>query len=69
VNKIAKEDSITMSESDGDLAYEIHGTKFIQLFTLFGFDVEVATRVSATNGQVLAITSPAWMRVFSAVLI
>ena len=69
VTKIEKEKEINMSESEGDLAYEIVGKKFFEFFGVFGFDVDVATLVSATNGQVLSVTSPGWMRAFSSVLI
>lgn len=69
VSKVDKETEMGMAENAGELAYTIQGKKAINLFGLFTFDVAVATKVSATNGKVLSVDSPGWMKVINIALI
>ncbi len=69
VNKISKDQKIQMSENDGVLTYAIFGKKVFSVFGFLGFEIDVQTKVSATTGEVVAITSPEWMKILSAVFI
>lgn len=55
---------IELTEEGSDLIYTIPGQKDINVFNLFTYGVPVTSKVSASNGEILA-TDPPWFMVFN----
>jgi hypothetical protein len=57
--------TISINEnSKGELQYEIKGTRKINLFNVATITADVSSNVSASNGEVLNVTEPQWLKFF-----
>jgi len=63
INGGIKENSIAIEEQEsGELAYIINGKKVISIVSIFDFEIDVATKVSAQTGELISIDNPPWLK-------
>lgn len=53
-----------VESSDGQLQYVINGTKIINLFNVAKIDAKVTSTVSATDGKIVKVDEPQWLKFF-----
>lgn len=60
-----RDNTIYLDESTkGELEYQINGIKKINLFNITEINADVTSTVSATNGEVVKVESPQWLKFF-----
>lgn len=64
ISDLGKERNILlMEEGSGVLVYKIDGVRAINVFNLFEYKVPVSANISATNGEVVSVDQPPWLKV------
>lgn len=65
INTISKDGQMVLGENEnGELTYSIPAERRVNLFNIHTVSVEVSTVVSATNGKVLKVDQPQWLKFF-----
>lgn len=60
-----KANQISLNEnSRGQLEYSVKGTKKVNLFNVASVNADVETVVSASNGEIMKINEPEWLKFF-----
>jgi hypothetical protein len=61
--KIMPEDnSYIYEDSEGNLYYELTGTKVIPILNVYDYQFNVRARISATTGEIISIDEPTWYK-------
>ena len=64
-----KNNQINLNEdANGVLLYSIKGTKNVNIFNVAKISADVASSVSASNGEIMKIDEPQWLKVLGVIL-
>ena len=53
-----------LTENNNDLSYKMEGYKNYNMFNIFNYKVPITAYVSASTGEVINTTAPAWLYIF-----
>lgn len=65
INKVDTAKKLVLTETDGELTYEVFGDKVINFFNVYKYPISISARVSASTGEVLSIDGPSWVKIFN----
>jgi hypothetical protein len=54
-----------VEDENGNATYLVEGTKVIDMFNVYDYELDVAAVVSATTGELIGINNPEWLKFFN----
>jgi hypothetical protein len=68
VSVVNAEKEIRITEEEGILVYKVSGEKYLNLFNVYTYPVDVEASISTTTGEIVRTNTPIWLSVVSYLL-
>lgn len=66
ISSLGESGTVSIAEDpEGNLFYEVSGVKQIGIKDVYMYDAPVVAKISATNGEVLEVNQPIWLKILS----